>query len=112
MAAIVTKESLVAMLSNSNTAYVDRVIGRALVALFNRQTTEEQVMNSTTNNNAVGFTGSDAHTGSITAKYFLKHKALLQWQRDMWLKPNVNGTPRIAKYWKQLNEIANANKGA
>ena len=106
MTAIVTKESLQAMLNNPNTAYVDAVIGRALMALFNKQTEVEQATNSTTNNNAVGFNSVDGKAGSLTSKYFLKHGKLLQWQRDMWLKPNKHGTPRIAKYWAQLNAIA------
>lgn len=75
MAAIVTKESLQRMLASQDIAYVDQVIGRALVALL-----------------------------------ALKHKKLLQWQREMWLKPNKNGTARIAKYHKQLNEIVEEKK--
>ncbi len=110
MAAIVTKESLQRMLASQDTAYVDQVIGRALVALLARQTEAEQRSNSTEQHNNVGFTGTDGRSGALTAKYFIKHKKLLQWQREMWLKPNKNGTARIVKYHKQLNEIAEEKK--
>mgnify|MGYP000143741699 CR=1 FL=1 len=105
-AAIVTKESLIKMLSNSNVQYVDAVIGRALVGLLQRQTKAEQFSNETAENNGVGFTGADGHSGALTAKSFMKNGKLMDWQREMWLKPNKNGLPRIAKYHKQLNEIA------
>ena len=106
MRQIVTRDSLIAMLKNSNRAYVEAVIGRALVGIYDRQTDSEKVTNDTHNLNYVGFTGADAHSGCLTAKYYLKHKRLLDWQIEMWTKPNKNGVPRIAKYWKQLNEIA------
>ena len=106
MAAIVTKESLTKMLANPNPVYVDQVIGRALVGLFARQTEAEQAHNATEQDNGVGFTGTDGRSGALTAKYFLKNKQLLQWQREMWLKPNKHGLPRLAKYWRQLDDIA------
>jgi hypothetical protein len=28
------------------------------------------------------------------------------WQVEQWLKTDVRGTPRIVKYWKQLDEAA------
>lgn len=107
---LVTKDSLNRMLNNPNTDYVDMVIGRALTALLQRQTEAEQRSNSTEQHNNVGFTGTDGRAGALTAKYFIKHKKLLQWQREMWLKPNKNGTARIVKYHKQLNEIAEEKK--
>lgn len=98
------------MLENDNPSYVEAVIGRALVAIFNRQTETEKKVNTTNQHNMIGFTGVDALSGSITAKYYIKHKKLLQWQIDRWLKQNKNGVPRIAKYHKQLNEIANEKR--
>ena len=105
--AIVTRKSLQAMLNNDNPEYVVQVIGRALVVLFNNQTRDEQVMNTTNQDNGIGFTGADAHSGSITAKYFIKHKTLLNWQIDRWTKPTASGYARLAKYHKQLNAAAN-----
>ncbi len=84
------------------------VIGRALVALFNRQTTEERENNETKFLNGVGFSANDSRIGSIGAKYFLKHGTLLEWQLKAWLKVDKRGYPRIVKYAKQLNHIANA----
>lgn len=108
---IVTRDTLRNMLRNDNTKYVDAVIGRALLALLNRQTEDEQRSNDTKVWNAVGFSGADARSGSLTAKFFAKNKVLLDWQRDKWLKPAKNGYPRLCKYAKQLNEIA-LEKGA
>jgi len=104
---LVTRESLIELLSHPNPRFVERVIGRAVVGLFKNQTAEEQNSNSTKQNNSVGFSGADAYSGSLTAKYFMCHGDLQDWQIQKWLKPNCKGVPRIAKYWKQLNEIAN-----
>jgi hypothetical protein len=81
-------------------------IGKALVHLFNRQTDDEQATNDTHVHNARGFTGADAYSGSITAKYYLKHRTLLDWQVDRWVKKNGKGYARLSKYWKQINEEA------
>ena len=102
---IVTRDSMAAMLSNPNPAYVQAVIGKALVAIFNRQTEDEKNINDVREHNTIGFSGADARTGSITAKYFLKHKSLMPWQVEKWSKIS-RGYPRICKYHKQLNEIA------
>jgi hypothetical protein len=104
--AIVTRESVKAMLNHDDKAYVERVIGRALVVLFERQTADEQVSNETSHQNAIGFTGADAKSGTLTAKYFLKHRRLEQWMIDRWTKEDKNGSPRLAKYHRQLNEAA------
>lgn len=103
----VTRKSLQAMLDNNNPEYVAAVIGRALVVLFNNQTRDEKSMNATNQDNGIGFTGADAHSGSITAKYFIKHHSLMDWQVDRWTKPAASGYARLAKYHKQLNEAAN-----
>ena len=112
MTAIVTKESLQAMLNNPNTAYVDAVIGRALMAIAARQTSVELATASTTEANNVGFASAYARSGTLTSKYYAKHKRLLDWQRDAWLKPGKSGFARIAKYHRQLNEIAEATARA
>jgi len=101
----VTAESIKAMLENSNPAYVQAVIGRALVVIFNNQTTDEQDDNSTNKSNGIGFTGADAYSGSLTAKFYLKHKRLEDWMVDKWAKPNRKGVPRLAKYHGQLNRV-------
>lgn len=103
---LVTRESLQTMLDSPDEKYVERVIGRALVAIFNRQTEVEQSNNHTSNLNGVGFVGCDALSGSLTAKSYIKHKHLLGWQTAKWTKKGTNGFARLCKYHKQLNEIA------
>lgn len=102
MSPLVTKEWLTAKIAEKP----ELIIGRALVAIFNNQTAEEQSSNVTKFNNGVGFTQSDARIGAITAKYYLKHKTLLDWQVRNWCKPNKKGDPRIVKYAGQLDQIA------
>jgi len=104
--ATVTRASIQTMLEHPNPAYVQAVIGRALVVLLNNQTADEQCDNMTKESNGEGFTGADAYSGSMTAKYYLKHKCLLGWMVDKWTKPNKNGHARLAKYHAQLNDAA------
>lgn len=103
---IVTPQILLSMLTTQDRQRQIKIIGRALVALFNRQTEDEKSVNDVKDANSRGFSGADAKSGSLTAKYFLKHRTLLDWQIDKWLKPTRNGMPRICKYHKQLNEVA------
>lgn len=110
MEQLVTQESLQAMLDNTNREYVAHVIGRALTALFKRQTSDEQSSNETAVNNSIGFTGADGRSGSLTAKSYLKRKSLQDWQIERWLRKGKNGYSRLTKYARQLNEIANEKK--
>jgi len=103
---IVTRDSLTKMITNPNAEYVKRVLGKALVAIFKRQTEAEQTTDSTQNDNGVGFAGCDARSGSLTAKFFMKHNTLADWQVAAWTRVGKNGYARICKYHAQLNEIA------
>ena len=103
---IVSQNSLQLMLEAASPEKRVAIIGRALVALFNRQTETEKTINDTTQWNKVGFSGADGKSGSLTAKYYLKHGTLLDWQVERWMKPQRNGYARLCKYHKQLNEIA------
>ena len=103
---IVTRDTLRTMLRNPNPKYVEAVVGRALVALLQRQTADEQRANDTREHNGVGFSGCDGRSGTLTAKSFIKNGGLLDWQIKRWTKIAKNGYPRLAKYAKQLNEIA------
>lgn len=105
MTAIVTKDSLNAMLQAAEPQRRVHIIGRALVALFERQTAAEQSSDSTSNDNGIGFASSDARSGSLTAKSYIARQNLVQWQVDQWMRPS-RGYPRICKYARQLNEIA------
>lgn len=108
MPAIVTKQSLNVMLNQADAAKRIQIIGRALVALFERQTQAEQSSDTTQNQNGIGFASCDARSGSLTAKSFLKNKTLAAWQVERWMAPQKDGFPRICKYVKQLDEIAEA----
>lgn len=112
MTAIVTKESLKKMLDDADDAKRGRIVGRALVGLFDRQTEDEKAANDTKKHNTIGFAACDAKSGSLTAKYFIKNGQLLQWQLDRWLKKQPDGYPRICRYVRQLDEIARAKQGA
>jgi len=106
MAKVIVDQVSLIKLVNQNNDLSMHAIGRALVLIFKRQTEDERKANTTNTTNMRGFTGADARKGSITAKYYIKHKKLLDWQIAYWLEPNVNNIPRIAKYHKQLNEEA------
>mgnify|MGYP000862902292 CR=1 FL=1 len=81
-------------------------IGRALVHLLDRQTEDEKAVAQTKYDNMRGFTSGDAKRGTITAKYYVKHRKLEQWQIAYWLKKQRNGTTRIGKYYGQIAEEA------
>lgn len=106
MSTIVTRNSLQHMLDAASPEKLQAIVGRALVALFDRQTRDEKAINDTQVWNAVGFSGADGKSGSLTAKYYLKHKKLEDWQVARWTKKGKNGFARLCKYHKQLNDIA------
>ena len=103
---IVTRDWITNYIFDQPAHKVERMIGRALVGLFKRQTEDEAKCNDTKFVNNVGFSGSDARSGSLTAKYYMKHKRLEEWQVKKWIRLGKNGHPRIARYHRQLNEIA------
>lgn len=110
MKTLVTKETLRDMINNSvtNKDRLISIVGRALVVVFKNQSKEERQSNTTEKNNGIGFSSCDARSGSITAKYYIKHGTLLDWQIDKWINADSSGYPKIAKYYKQLNYAANA----
>jgi len=110
--AYVTKSKIIQILESNDRYLIEQYIGRALVALFNRQVEDEKKVNHTRHENSLGFSSADAKDGSITAKYFIKHRSLQDWQIQNWTR-DFRGSPRISKYSRQLNEIAEQKrKGA
>lgn len=99
---LVTKEWMAAKVA----ANPQHVIGRALCAIYARQTSEEQANSATIKANGIGFTAFDAEVGSMCAKYFEQFGVLAPWMLKMWAKPDSKGFPKIAKYHRQLNQIA------
>lgn len=81
------------------------VIGRALIAIYERQTSEEQSSASTRVRNGVGFTGADAEIGTRCAKAALAGE-LKPWMVKIWSGVTSTGFPKICKYARQLNEVA------
>ena len=106
MQVIVSKEKFIEILTKSSSKRQIQAIGRALVHIYNRQTEDEKESKDTKYNNGIGFTGADAYSGAMTARFFLKHGTLADWQVNKWMKLNSKGEPRLAKYWKQINEEA------
>lgn len=87
-----------------------KVIGRALLAIYNRQTSSEQSCGETRMVNGVGFTAFDANLGTRCAEYFKTHDSLQEWMIQVWLKPTgKKQRAKILKYTNQLNEIAKAD---
>ncbi len=86
----------------------DKAVARALVALYKRQTEDEQNSEATIVKNMAGFTPSDAQIGSSMATFYLKFNRLSEKQIAYWRKPNAKGVPRICKYSGQLLKIAQA----
>lgn len=103
---LITKATLERMLQAASPEKRAQIVGRACLALFRRQTEAEKQMNNAAVTNMRGFTHSDARQGSITAKFFIRHGTLHDWQVEQWLKPNSRGVARIVKYWRQLDEEA------
>lgn len=80
----------------------DRAVERALIAVYRRQTADEQAANATCHNNARGFTGIDASFLSRAAQGCLRYGHLTPKQL-----PYVRS--KIQKYWQQLAEVAADN---
>lgn len=109
---MITKASLEQMILEASDEKRAQIVGRACVVLFRNQTEDEKASNVTRHTNDRGFSKPDARQGTITAKYFLKHGKLEDWQVARWLKRESRGNMRIAKYWKQLDEAARAKAQA
>ncbi len=98
-----TQASIVALLAKS-----DKAVARALVVLHERQTADEQRSEETRHHNNQGFTPAHARPGSGMASFYLRNGYLSPKQIAFWRKPNKRGVMRIAMYWRQLIEEAQA----
>lgn len=77
----------------------DRYVELALLAIFRRQTADEQRAGQTAYENGMGFTGVDAEFGTSLANAILRYGKLTQGQM-------FHARKIIRKYWKQLIEVA------
>lgn len=91
-------ESSITNLINTN----DKAVGRAVLAIYERQTSDEQSIGDTKYHNGIGFNGADAKYLSYCAEYMIKHHCGLTG------KHLTKARQRIIKYRKQLVEIANS----
>lgn len=89
----------------------DRAVMRALVALNNRQTDDEQVSENTKYDNGRGFRPCHARMGTSMAKFFQRTGYLSPKQIAYWRKPMRDGKMRIEIYAGQLLKVAEARKG-
>jgi hypothetical protein len=79
-----------------------KAVDRAIVAIYHRQTLDEQLESDTKHSNGVGFSGSDARVGTYFAKWILSGNKLSG-------KHLVKATTIAHKYVRQLCEIAKEN---
>lgn len=96
-----TKQDIIELLMSN-----DRAVGRALVALNERQTADEQATEHTRYDNGRGFRPCHARMGTSMAKFFLRFNRLSDKQVAYWRRPMKDGKPRITIYAGQLLEIA------
>lgn len=93
-----TKESIQELLGRSNLA-----VERAIVAIYKRQTQEEQVSGGTKERNGMGFGLYDVHFYSTCAQRIIRGIKLTPGQLTI-------ARPGMSRYWRQLAEIANQNE--
>lgn len=84
----------------------DLAVARALVALKNRQTSDEQVSETTKHNNKMGFRPCHAFIGTEMANFYEKNGFLTKKQISYWRTITGSGKMRIEIYAGQLLNIA------
>lgn len=89
-----TKESILTVLDT-----IPGAVERALVVIWNRQTSGEQASRSTQQQNGEGFTAADAYTLSLRAERVARGLSLSPIELD-------DSRERVKKYWSQLLEVA------
>lgn len=97
-----TKESIRELLLSN-----DRIVERAIVVIYNRQTATEQRAGMTNEHNGRGFSSSDAHNGTYMAKWILSGKRLSGKWMAMARKMSLTYIRQLveeaeAKYERQL----------
>lgn len=95
------RESIEELLRNNS-----RAVGRALIALRNRQTADEVATESTRWQNGRGFTAAHARRGVSMANFFERTGFLTPRQLAWWRAPAGKSTSRIGQYSLQLLEVA------
>lgn len=86
----------------------DKAVARALLVLNANQTADEQVQESVKYQNGKGFRPCHARMGTSMANFYQKYGYLTPKQLAYWRKLDATGTPKLAIYWKQLSQAAQA----
>lgn len=68
---MISKESIKDLILRNN-----RAVERAILAIYQRQTEDEKMVEETTHHNGIGFSGAHARLGTYYAKWILKGNAL------------------------------------
>ena len=100
---MLNKQAIAELLSTN-----DRAVCRALVLLNERQTRDEQTSENTKYNNGRGFRPCHAFMGTRMANFFSQRGFLTAKQLAYWRRPMASGDMKLAIYWKQLAEEAEA----
>ncbi len=95
-----SKQSIIELLACN-----DKAVGRAVVALWKRQTEDERQARTTKHENGRGFNQADGGPGCSDAALFAEQGWLPVTIVEFWRAPQGN-TTRIGKYAGQLLEIA------
>lgn len=84
----------------------DRAVARALVALTERQTSDEKASKNTRYRNGRGFRPCHARMGTSMAEFFRRNGYLTPNQLAYWREPQRDGRTRIEIYANQLLSVA------
>ena len=81
----------------------------ALLRIYDRQTEDEKVLERTTKDNDIGFTGIDAEILSSFAKQVIRNKAMPNFQYPSFLSAKQIAIlcKKMPKYWRQVYSMCN-----
>lgn len=99
-----TKEDIKGLLLRN-----DKAVWKGLLAIYQRQTADEQLQNETCHNNGIGFNGVDAGILSSFAQQVNTYDPLVSKYKTPLSKKQIDlARKKMIKYSGQLAEIANA----
>jgi thymidylate synthase len=98
---MLTKDYIVNLLQTN-----DKAVGRALVVLTARQTSDEQVSEQTRYLNGRGYRPCHARMGASMSKFYQRNGYLSVKQVAYWRSRDKSGAMRIGIYAGQLLEVA------
>lgn len=99
--AVVTKAQVIELLRNN-----DKAVGRALLSLNARQTSDERRDETTKHHNGQGFRPCHARMGTSMAQFYAQHNYLSPKQLAYWRRPMKDGKAKIEIYAGQLCKVA------